>query len=271
MGTVLIETLKESIHRRIALALIVVAILFFVAQVGFTHFSHDAKGELVVTHMDSREPMPAKTFVTAEVIPTSLQMLSNLWVLLTLLATCTLLTSYMDKGWVELLLTKGTPRWKIFAGRYLGAMALFVITALIMNVLSVVYFAMRAGVPVGPYFVSLSFILVSFVSALSLMLLVSTSQANPGLLVLVVFLETILSSTLSLGNQQLFRGVPWKWMVWLLQWAYRIVPKHSELMHMATGYVQTQTVANWFALWSSVVFIFVATAWAFWRFERKAF
>lgn len=270
MWSVFVETLKESVHRRIALALIVVAVFFIVIQVGFTHFSHSANGELMVTHFDARNAIAARTFVTTQVIPSSIQMLASLWVLLTLFASCTLLASYMEKGWVELLLSKGTPRWQIFAGRYLGAIALFVVTAFLMNVVSVVYFSLRADVPLRPYFVAVSFIFVSFLGALSLLVLVSTSQPNTGLLVLVTFLEFIVSSTL-MGREQIAKAIPWKWVIWLIGWMYRIVPKHEELSRMATRYFQTQTVASWFPLWTTAVFFAVATAWAFWRFERKAF
>lgn len=270
MWTVFVHTLKESIHRRIALALIVVAVLFFGVQIGFTHFSHDARGELVVTHGSSSTAIAARTFVTTDVFPTSIVLLSNLWVLLTLLAGASLLTSYTEKGWAELLLSKGTPRWQVFGGRYCGAIGLFIITAFVMNVLSAVYFALRAGVPLGPYFLALSFILISFLGGLSLMVLVSTSQPNAGLLVLVAFLESIVSNLLA-SREQLTKSIPWKSVVWVIDWMYRILPKHQELSAMATRYNQSHTVSAWFPLWTTAIFIVATTAWSFWRFERKAF
>ena len=270
MWTVFTHALKESIHRRIALALIVVAVFFFAVQIGFTHFSHAPNGELVVTHGDSKTAIAARTFVTADVFPTSIVLLSNLWVLLTLLAGSSLLASYMEKGWAELLLSKGTPRWQIFAGRYCGVIGLFVITAFVMQVLSTIYFALRAGVPLGPYFVALSFILVSFLGALSILVLVSTSQPNAGLLVLVAFLESIVSNLLA-SREQITKAVPWKSVVWVIGWMYRILPKHEELSRMATRYYQGQPITDWFPLWTTALFIVVATSWAFWRFERKAF
>jgi ABC-type transport system involved in multi-copper enzyme maturation permease subunit len=270
MWTVFVHTLKESIHRRIALALIVVAIFFFAIQIGFTHFSRDANGELMVLHSKSSAPIAAKAFVTTDVFPASILILANMWVLLTLLATTSLLTSYMEKGWVELLLSKGTPRWQIFAGRYLGTLGLFIVTAFIMNVLCPTYFALRAGVPLRPYLVALSFLLLSFLGALSLLVLVSTAHPNAGLLVLVVFLEFIVSGMLA-GREQLAKAIPWKWVTWLMDWMYRILPKHEELNRMATRYSLSHTVATWFPVWTTAVFVVVASTWAFWRFERKAF
>lgn len=270
MWTVFVHTLKESIHRRIALALIVVAVFFFAIQIGFTHFTRDANGELMVRHGKSSAPIAAKTFVATDVFPASIQVLANMWVLLTLLASTSLLTSYMEKGWVELLLSKGTPRWQIFAGRYCGTLALFVVTAWIMNVVCPIYFALRADVPLRPYLVALSFLLLSFAAGLAILVLVSTAHPNAGLLVLVVFLEFIVSGMLA-GREQLAKSIPWKWVSWVMDWMYRILPKHEELNRLATRYVQSQTIATWFPVWTTALFLVVASAWAFWRFERKAF
>jgi ABC-type transport system involved in multi-copper enzyme maturation permease subunit len=270
MWTVFVHTLKESIHRRIALSLIVVAVLFMGVQLGFTRFERDAKGELVVYRFGSHSGIAAKTFVLADARPEQVALLAGLWITLGLFAATPLLTSHMEKGWAELLLSKGTARWQIFAGRFAGAVALLVGTACIMNVVSVTYFSLRAGVPLKPYFIAVGVLFVSFLSALALLALVATVQPNATLLVMVVFLELIVTGVLR-TRKEMYGIITARWAQWSLDWVYRILPKHDELGRMARGIAMNGTVTDWFPLWSTAIFVVVATGWAFWRFERKAF
>ncbi len=271
MWTVFTHTLKESIHRRVALALIVVAVLIMVAELGFTHFAVNDKGELMVYRFGAKVGMAAKTFAASEARFESIGILSGLWVMLGLFAATSLLTSYMEKGWVELLLTKGASRWQIFLGRIGGAIALFVLTGLLMSGIPLTYFSLRAGVPLQPYFVAVGMIFVSFLGALALLALVSTAHANTALLVIVVFLEMTVTSMLAIRKQVMYGVITANWARWLLDWLYRILPKHSDLEHMAKNYAMSSAWESWFPLWTTAVFIIVATSWGLWRFERKAF
>ena len=271
MWTVFTHTLKESIHRRVALALIVVAVLILIAEVGFTHFAMNDKGELMVYRFGAKAGMAAKNYVASEARFETIGILSGLWVMLGLFAATSLLTSYMEKGWVELLLSKGTPRWKIFLGRVSGAGALFVLTAVLMSVIPTTYFSLRAGVPLKPYFVAVGMIFVSFLGSLALLALVATAHANTALLVIVVFLEVTVTSMLAVRKQLLYGLITANWARWLLDWLYRILPKHSDLEHMAKNYAMSSAWESWFPLWTTAVFVVAATAWGLWRFERKAF
>ena len=271
MWTIFIHTLKESINRRIALALIVVAVFFLVMQVGFTHFVASDKGELVVYRFGAKTGIAAKTYVAGEARSESIAILSGLWVMLGLFAATPLLTSHMEKGWVELLISKGTPRWQIFLGRFAGAIALFVVTALFMSVIPLTYFSLRTGVPLKPYLVAVGLIFVSFLASLALLALVATAQANTALLVIVVFLELIVTSMLAGRKQVLYGLITAKWAQWVLDWLYRILPKHPDLQQMARSYAMSSAWDSWFPVWTTAVFIVAATAWGMWRFERKAF
>lgn len=271
MRNIFMYTLKESIHRRIALALIVVAIFFLVLQLGFTHFRPNDKGELTVYRFNAKVGIAAKTYVTTEARSESIGILSGLWVMLGLFAATPLLTSHMEKGWVELLISKGTPRWKIFLGRFAGAIALFVTTAVLMSVIPVTYFSLRAGVPLKPYFVAAGLIFLSFLGSLALLALVATAHPNTALLVIVVFLEMTVTSMLALRKELLYGAITASWARWLLDWLYRILPKHHDLEHMARSYAMSSSWESWFPLWTTAVFIAVATGWGLWRFERKAF
>ena len=270
MWTVFAETLKESINRRVALALIVVSVFFLVIQVGFTSFERGPGGELMVRRFHAATAANARTFVVTEARTEQVTLLAGLWVMLSLFAATPLLTSYMEKGWVELLLSKGTPRWQVLAGRYGGAIALFAGTAVIMNVLSVVYFSFRAGVPLRPYLLAVSVVALSFISSLSLMALISTAQANAALLVLIVFLETIVSRVLR-ERKQMYGMITAKWVQWSLDWLYRILPKHEDLNGIARSIAMGRPVDDWFPLWTTALFTLAASAWAFYRFSRKDF
>jgi hypothetical protein len=87
----------------------------------------------------------------------------------------------------------------------------------------------------------------------------------------VAFLQAILSGVLYHRVQYFYSVITWKWAQWLLDWCYRLLPKNSELIDIATSHYTPRNVwEGWWPVWSTAVFMAVACAWAYWRFQRKA-
>jgi hypothetical protein len=68
----------------------------------------------------------------------------------------------------------------------------------------------------------------------------------------------------------LFSLITSNWWRGVFNWAYRILPKPSELMGASTDYIQFGNIANWYPFWTTGLFVVVMMGITFWVLERKS-
>lgn len=267
MLTVVWHTLRESIHRRMGLVLLVFSIVLPSVMFAIARFETQPDGSIFVRtgrflHRD------VAAFVN-NALTGLLNFTAGAWLFLGMFAAAPLLASYLEKGSSDLLLSKGVPRWQFFFGRFLGVLAVFVLAIAVMDAGSAAYLWMRTGVGPGRFLVALLFPLLSFVAYLAMMALISLSQSNAAVLIMVAFLQATFSAILYNRNQ-LFTFITWAWARTTIDWLYRILPKNSELDRMANTYFATGNF-DWWPIWSTGVFIVAALGLSFWLLHRKSF
>lgn len=122
MVSIFIQTLWESLHRRVALAMLVVAAITAIMQF-WIHFLVQ-NGKLWV--VSGKNYFPAETYVTNH-YRMMFVMTTGPWFLLAVFGVAPLLTSHLEKGWAELIFAKGIARWQVTTARLAGSLAVFVI------------------------------------------------------------------------------------------------------------------------------------------------
>jgi len=267
MLTVFWHTLRESIHRRMGLVLLVCSVFLPSVLFAVSRFERQANGSIVAYTGPFRHT-DIQVFVN-DAFGSLLQFTAGIWLFLGMFAAGPLLVSYLEKGAPDLLFSKGVPRWQFFLGRFLGVLALFVIAVGVMDGGSALYLWARTGVGPGRFLVALLFPLLSFAAYLALMGLVSLAQANAGVLIMVAFLQAAFSAVLA-NRSQLFTVIQWAWARTAIDWLYRILPKNSELDRMANMYFRSVTY-DWWPIWSTGVFIGVVLGVSLWFLHRKSF
>jgi len=267
MLTVLWYTLRESIHRRMGLVLLVFSVLLPSMLFAIARFETQPDGRIFV-RMGRFLHRDIHAYVN-EALGNLLNFTAGPWLFLGMFAAAPLLASYLEKGSSDMLLSKGVSRWQFFLGRFLGVLALFVLAIVVMDGGSALYLWARTGVAPERFPVALLLPLLSFAAYLAMMALVSLSQANAGLLIMVAFLQATFSAIL-FNRNQLFTFITWGWVRTSLDWLYRILPKNSELDRMATSYFRLGTY-EWWPVWSTGVFILVVLGASFWFLHRKSF
>jgi hypothetical protein len=106
---------------------------------------------------------------------------------------------------------------------------------------------------------------------LALMALVAVKHGSPALPIMSAFLMLILSPGLGQRKALLYNMITARWAQWLLDWVYRILPKHYELMELALKYVRGGTLDSWWPVWSSALFLGGCLGLAHWLFYRRSF
>jgi ABC-type transport system involved in multi-copper enzyme maturation permease subunit len=267
MLTVVWHTIRESVHRRMGLVLLIFSIVLPSAMFAIARFETQPDGSIFIRtgrflHRD------AAGFVNNS-LSTLLNFTAGPWLFLGMFAAAPLLASYLEKGASDLLLSKGVPRWQFFLGRILGVLGVFVVAIVVMDAGSALYLWARTGVGPGRFLVALLFPLLSFMAYLVMMAFISVAQANVGVLIMVAFLQVTFSAIL-FNRNLLFTFITWGWARTSLDWLYRILPKNSELDRMATTYLATGNF-EWWPIWSTGVFIVAALGASFWLLHRKSF
>jgi len=266
MRTVLWHTLRESYNRRMGLVLLIISVMVAGTYLWFPRFVTRPDGSIVV-YISEKLQGDAAGYVKTLFV-NLLQLSGTLWLMVGAFAAAPLLTTHMEKGWVDLMLSKGVPRWQVFLGRWLGALILFIASMALMSGIPALYFWARTGVTPGRFFAAIGVIVLSFAALLALISMAHASQAIP---IMFAILCMSLAPVLAMREHMLYDMIKAKWAQWLIDWAYRILPKTSELSQMARAYLNTGTIKEWWPVWSSGLFILGALALTAWLFHRKSY
>src|SRR5947209_5217289 len=227
MLTVLKHTLIESIHKRMAVVLMVVSVIIFALSMYFFRVQTQPDGKIVVTMPNSKVSQPVEGFVR-EYSVSHLALTAQLWTLLGIFALAPLLSSYLDTGIAGLLFTKGLARWQIFFGRVGGAFALFVGTLVLLDGLPAVYFWLRAGVSPKNFLIAVSILVFTFLSIVATMAIISLHSRGPASAIIVAFLQVTVSAFLA-ERAMILKMFNAKWFEKSLDFAYYVLPKNSDL------------------------------------------
>ena len=106
-------------------------------------------------------------------------------VLLALIATAGFIPSLMERGVIEVVLSKPLPRWKVFLGKYIGSLVFFAVHAVIFVVLTFFVVGLRWGIWIPGYLlgIPLTVILFSYLYCVSALVAVMTRSGMAAILI----------------------------------------------------------------------------------------
>lgn len=269
MGTIFYYTLREVLYRRMGVVLLVISVLTPSIFIYFwiVSFERLPNGQMIIH--GGRMDIPVATFVQGS-LSGMLEFSNIFWMFIGIFAAAPLMTSFLEKGWVDLLLSKGVSRWQILLGRYISGVAVFALAMLLMNGSVALYAWARTGISPWRFLAALGITTFSFAVVLALMTLVGVSQPNTALLVMAGFVEVMFSRFLA-TREMLYAVITRQWIKDSLDWSYRLLPKHAGLQKLAVDCFMNRSIESWYAAWSSGVFLVVMLALACWLLHRKSF
>lgn len=270
MGAVIRDTLRESYNRRIGLVLIAFSVIVPVILLSLIRIEHGPDGKLQVL-MVGFHSLPPETFALSTFMGL-LDAANSYWVILGIFAVAPLMMSFLEKGRADLVISKGTPRWQIFLGRFLGVFALFSGTVFLMAVVPALYLWARTGVSIRQYLIAVSISVFAFSTMMALMSVAAMGATHPSMPIYLAFVYTIFSPQLAQRKAIYYQDIiTWKWGQWVVDWLYRILPKTSELALASRKYLIAGVLDSWWPIWSSALFVVGALALACWLMRRKSF
>jgi hypothetical protein len=270
MGAVIRDTLRESINRKVGLVLIVLAVIAPSILIGMIRVQHAANGKLEVVMLNFHS-LPPEIFALSTFMGL-LATANGFWVILAVFALAPLLMSFLEKGRADLVISKGTSRWQLFLGHYLGTYALFVGTVFLMAVVPALYLWARTGVSIKQFLVAICISAFTFSTVLAIMAVAAMGTSHVALPIILAFVYSLFAPGLWHRDAFYYQDIiTWKWAQWLMDWIYRILPKTPELVAASQKYLNSGVLDSWWPIWSSALFVAGALALSCWLMHRKSF
>jgi hypothetical protein len=263
------NSLTESLNRRAALVLLGVALLIAGLLNSIVRVKTFPDGAQTLA-VGSQTPGPVETAVP-DVLESELRLLGPFLPLLAIFAASPLLTATLEKGWLELIFSKGVSRWKIFLGRFLGGVTLYAFTFFLATVPLAYRLWWQTYVPTWRIVVALAMETFGFVALLSVIALAALMQKGITLPIIGSVAIWLLSPLLRQRHEVFYPILPWRASRWVVDGMYLILPKCADIESLCSHFVRTGSIASWSPLWSTGIFACALMALSVWLLERKSF
>lgn len=191
-------------------------------------------------------------------------------IFLSIFATASLIPSMLEKGSVELLISKPLSRFQIFLGRFLGAQSImaFNVTYLIAGTWLIL--SAKTGVWYFPYLYSIPMVIVAFAIIYALMALIGVTTRSAGVSIMVAYTVLFVSPWL-VQKDKIYALLSSKFYYYLLEGLYHALPKTFELGEINQALVMGRAIDGWAALWTSCGAGGVMLSLAVYIFTKKDF
>jgi ABC-type transport system involved in multi-copper enzyme maturation permease subunit len=260
-------SLRDAFNRRMALVLIGLSVVLTIVFIWITKVKY-LPGPVIF--LGPRLFWAADRGVPSVLSIVMVAISGVLWTLLGILAAAPVLSSTLDKGWVELTLSKGTSRWQILLGSYFAGVTMY-FTAIVVAIVPVaVELWWRTKVSSWPLGVSILLQTFSFAALLALAAFATLPRLGAVLPILLAMAVYIVSAILAQRERLLYQFITSNVWHLVLDWLYRILPKTSEISGMAASHIQGQGITSWWPIWSTGIFLVVILSLTAWLLHRKS-
>lgn len=172
--------------------------------------------------------------------------------ILSVFTTAGLIPSMLEKGNVELLLSKPLSRWQLFLCRFLGATLIMAFNVAYFVIGVWLILGIQTGIWYLPAFYIIPMVIITFALVFASMSLVGVLSRSPGVTIMVTFLVLFLSLILQ-HHDKIYGLLSSSFYYYLIAGTYHALPKTSELVQITQALVAGQPVGNWAPLWSSCI------------------
>jgi ABC-type transport system involved in multi-copper enzyme maturation permease subunit len=191
-------------------------------------------------------------------------------IFLAIFATASLVPNMLEKGSVDLLLSRPFARWQLLLGRYLGALSIVAINVAFLIGGAWLILSIKTGFWHTPFLASGLIIILVFGVLYAIMTFVGVTARNSGVSIIAAYL-VIFFSPLLLARDKIYALLSQKIYQWLLDGIYYMTPRTAELGNITRVLVAGETVASWTPLFQSLAVGAAFLLGAIYVFEKKDF
>ncbi|MEM9998785.1 MAG: ABC transporter permease subunit [Bacteroidota bacterium] len=192
-----------------------------------------------------------------------------LGILLALFATGALVTSLLERGQIDLTLSKPLSRTQVLGGRVLGVWGAMLVLFTYLFVMVWLVMALKSGIWNPRFLLAIGLVFGMFVTMYGVTTLVSVLSGSTALALIVTY--GVLFASLPLGAHSQLAPVLSPGFREAYLAAYHLLPKFPEVTGIIGRFTLRQEIPTFYPFLSSLGFGAVCYALAFWRFGKKDF
>ncbi len=191
-------------------------------------------------------------------------------IFLSIFATASLVPNMLEKGSVDLMLSRPFARWQLLLGRYLGGLSIVAINVAYLIGGAWLILSIKTEFWHLPFLLSGVLIVAVFGVLFAIMTFVGVTARNSGVAIIAAYL-VIFFSPMLLARDQIYALLSQKIYQWLLDGIYYLTPRTTELGKITTSLVLGEPIASWTPLLQSLAIGAGFLMAAVYVFEKKDF
>lgn len=191
-------------------------------------------------------------------------------IILSLFATANLIPNMLERGSIELLVSKPLPRPLIFLARFFGAQAIVALNVTYLIAGSWLILSFKTGIWHLPYLYSIPMVLAAFAMMYALVSLIGVTTRSASVSIMVVYIIIFLSPLL-VQKDRIYAFLSSKIYYYLLEGIYHLLPKTFDLGQINQALIMGRPVETWSPLWTSLISAAFMLSTAIVIFSRKDF
>ncbi len=272
-GALVALAFRESLAKKTFLAFFTLSTLFHLFLI-FAVNIDVVDGALAMVHIfgkgveGSQQIDIHKMIVGAESVIASLVFTGGIF--LSIFATASLIPSMLEKGSVELLVSKPISRPLILLGRFVGAQAIMVFNVAYLVGGVWLILSAKTGFWHIPFLYAIPMVVISFAIIYALMTLVGVTTRSAGVSIMIAYFVLFFSPFL-IQKDRIYALLSSKVYYYLLNGLYHALPKTFELGKMNQELVMGREIASWTPLWTSSLAGAIMLALAVFVFAKRDF
>jgi len=191
-------------------------------------------------------------------------------IFLSIFATASLVPNMLEKGSVDLMLSRPFARWQLLLGRYLGALSIVAINVAYLIGGAWLILSAKTGFWHLPFLLSGVLIVMVFGVLFAIMTFAGVTARNSGVSIIVAYL-VIFFSPLLLARDKIYALLSQKIYQWLLDGIYYMTPRTAELGNLTRAMVAGEPITSWAPLFQSLAVGAAFLMGAIYVFQKKDF
>jgi ABC-type transport system involved in multi-copper enzyme maturation permease subunit len=191
-------------------------------------------------------------------------------IFLSIFASASLIPNMLEKGHIEILISKPLSRSLLFLARYAGALFIMAVNVSYLIGGTWLILSVKTGIWNLPYLYSIPMVMIAFAIMYALMALVGVTTRSPGVSVMVAY-TVLFFSPLLVQKDEIYAFLSNNVYYYLLEGIYHLLPKTFELGEINQALVMSKPIESWGALLTSTLAGAVMLSAATYIFVKKDF
>ena len=192
-------------------------------------------------------------------------------IFISIFSTASVIPSVLEKGTIDLYLSKPIARWELLLGKILGSILVVAANIGVFMIGAWIILSWRLGEWNTGFIAAAPVLLFAFIVLYSVIVLCNLLTRGSAVGIIVTFVHFILLSSLLANRDTLLSFIENKFWRGVIDWVYYLLPQTHEHSLIASSLVTHGEIMSWFPIWASGIFASVMFGMAGWLFQKKDF